>query len=69
MRSYSTPSPLIDRLNAETVKAVNDPTVRERLLALGLEPGSSTPEQLGAETHNGYAKMAKIIKEAGIKIE
>ena len=65
----ATPRPVIERLNAETVKALNDAAVRERLLALGLEPGSSTPEQLAAETRNGLVKMAKIIKDAGIRAE
>ena len=60
---------MIERLNAETVKALTETTVRERLLALGLEPGSSTPEQLATETREGLAKMAKIIKAAGIKTE
>lgn len=64
-----TPRPIIERLNSETVKAVNDSVVRERLLGLGLEPGSSTPEQLGAETRNYHARMAKLFKEAGIKVE
>ena len=65
----ATPRPVIERLNAETVQAVNEPAIRERLLALGLEPGSSTPEQLATETRNGLAKMARIIKDAGIKVE
>ena len=64
-----TPQSVIDRLNAETVKTVNEPAVRERLIALGLEPGSSTPEQLATETRNGLEKMAKVIKAAGIKVE
>lgn len=64
-----TPRPVIDRLNAETVKAVNEPAVRERLIGLGLEPGTSTPEQLATETRNGLARMAKVIKDASIKVE
>ncbi len=64
-----TAKPIIDRLSAEVGKAVNDTTVRERLLALGFEPASSTPEQLREATRDGYAKMSKIIKDAGIKVE
>jgi tripartite-type tricarboxylate transporter receptor subunit TctC len=64
-----TPKPIVGRLNEETAKALADPTVRDRLLALGLEPGSSTPEQLGKLIENDRAKMLKVIKEAGIKIE
>lgn len=64
-----TPKPVIDRLNAEAVKAVNDSKVRERLLGMGLEPGASTPEQLATATRNGHAKMAKVIKDAGIRLD
>lgn len=66
---HGTPKSIIDRLSAEVGKAVNDVMVRERLLALGFEPASSTPEQLREATRDGYAKMSKIIKDAGIKVE
>ena len=62
-----TPKAMIDRLNAETATALNDPGVRDRLIALSLEPRSSTPEELGARTRDGLARVAKVIKEAGIK--
>lgn len=64
-----TPRAIVDLLSAETVKALNDPAVRNRLLALGLVPGGSTPEHLGAETRKVHAQRAKIIKDAGIKVE
>ncbi|MES2183616.1 MAG: tripartite tricarboxylate transporter substrate binding protein [Pseudomonadota bacterium] len=61
------PKPLVDRLNAEVAKAVADPGVRERLGALGLEPVASQPAQLHDLTKNGYARVGKAIKDAGIK--
>lgn len=64
-----TPKTVFDRLNAEIAKVVIDPAVRERLLAMELEPGSSTPEQVATAARVGYAKMSKIIKDAGIKVE
>lgn len=64
-----TPKPIIDRLNAETVKAVSDSGVRERLLALGLEPRVSTPEELGQINRSGHARVAAIIRDAKIKGE
>ena len=59
--------PIIDRLNAEMGKAVNDPGVKDRLIKLAFEPATSTPEQLGQQTRKGYDSLAKIIKDAGIK--
>ena len=65
----STPKPVIERLSAEVIKATGDASVRERLLGLGMEAGSSKPEQLGAMTRDGLAKMTKLIKGLGIKAE
>ena len=62
-----TPQPIVDRLVAETRKAVNAPDVRERLIAQGLEPIGSPPEQVTAWTKAGLARMSEVVKRAGIK--
>jgi tripartite-type tricarboxylate transporter receptor subunit TctC len=64
-----TPKAVVALLSKETIKAVNEPTVRERLLQLGMEPWGSTPEQLGALIQNDRVKWEKVIKDAGIKAE
>ncbi|CAN5258691.1 tripartite tricarboxylate transporter substrate binding protein [soil metagenome] len=64
-----TPKAIVERLNAEVAKAVADPAVRERLLALGLEPVRSTPAQLYDLTKAGYGRVGKAVKDAGIKPE
>ncbi len=61
------PRDIITRLNAETVRALAIPEVRERILASGIEPVSSSPEELGAFIRDEIAKWAKVIKAAGIK--
>ena len=65
----ATPKAIITLLSREVIKAVNEPTVRERLLQLGLEPEGSTPEQLGAFIQRDRVKWEKVIKDAGIKAE
>lgn len=65
----NTPKEIIARLNAELVRALDAPELRERLVAQGVEVKSSTPEQLGELTKSRLAQMAKIIKDAGIHIE
>ena len=62
-----TPKPIVDRLNAEVVKAVSAPDVREKLIAQGLEPVGSPPEQVTEWTKAGLARMSDIVKRAGIK--
>ena len=64
-----TPKPIIARLNAEVAKALSAPDIRDRLVALAFEPQSSTPEELGKKTRDGLARVAKIIKDAGIKAD
>jgi tripartite-type tricarboxylate transporter receptor subunit TctC len=62
-----TPRTVTNLLNAETNKAIADPGVRERLLALGLEPAGSTPEELGERLVASHERVARIIREANIK--
>jgi tripartite-type tricarboxylate transporter receptor subunit TctC len=64
-----TPKPIVDRLNAEVVKAVNAPDVREKLVAQGLEPVGSPPELVTQWTQAGLARMSSIIKRADIRGE
>jgi tripartite-type tricarboxylate transporter receptor subunit TctC len=64
-----TPQPIVDRLRAETVKAVNAPDVREKLIAQGLEPVGSDPQTVTKWTQEGLARMKGIVARAGIKAE
>ena len=64
-----TPRPIIDKLNAEFVRAVKSPDLRERLIAQGANPAGNTPEQYAAFVQNEITKWARVIKAAGIKGE
>jgi len=64
-----TPADVIDRLNVELVRVVALPDVRERLLAIGMVPETSTPEQLAANIRAEVDRWAPIIKAAGIARE
>jgi tripartite-type tricarboxylate transporter receptor subunit TctC len=63
------PRDIVMRLNADTVRALAIPDVRERMLASGNEPVSSSPEELGAFIRDEIAKWAKVIKVAGVKAD
>ena len=60
---------VIARLYAETAKVLKLPDVRDRLAAVGAEPGGNTPDQFGAFIRSEGTKYARIVKEANIKIE
>ncbi len=64
-----TPGDIVGRLNAEIVKAVADPAVREQLIAQGLTPRGSSADDLGSATKAQLAKYAALIKKADIKAE
>jgi tripartite-type tricarboxylate transporter receptor subunit TctC len=64
-----TPRPIIDRLHAETVKALQQRDVREKLSTDGAEAVGNTPEQFAAYIKSETDKWAKVVKAAGIKPE
>ncbi|MBI3043872.1 MAG: tripartite tricarboxylate transporter substrate binding protein [Betaproteobacteria bacterium] len=63
------PDAIIQRLNAEMLKAIATDDMREKLSALGAEPTSSSPEQLRVHLGEQLAKWGKVVKSAGIKLD
>lgn len=63
------PKPIIDRLSAEMIKAVNDPEVKSKLVAQGIEPGGMTPAELSAFQKTEVEKWARVVKGANIKLD
>jgi tripartite-type tricarboxylate transporter receptor subunit TctC len=61
-----TPKEIVQRLNAEIVKILKLPDVRERLEALGLDPVGNTPDEFAAFQNAEIAKWAKVVKDAKI---
>jgi len=62
------PRAIVDKLHADTVRALADPDVKKRFADLGVEAVSSTPDQFAAFIRDEMAKYAKLIKEANIKV-
>lgn len=65
----STPRPFITRFNSEIAKALNAPEIRTKLVSMGVEIETSTPEEFGAFIEAEIRKWARVIKESGIKVE
>ena len=61
-----TPKDIVDRMQREIAKVVNDPEVQARLSASGAEPLASTPEQFGAYLAKEVDKWARVVKQAKI---
>jgi tripartite-type tricarboxylate transporter receptor subunit TctC len=64
-----TPRSIVVRINEEINRMLKQPDVRERFAALGVVPLSGPPEALGDYLKFEVARWAKLIKEAGIKLD
>jgi tripartite-type tricarboxylate transporter receptor subunit TctC len=62
-----TPQPVVARLHAETVKALNLPAIKDQLVKLGVDSVGSTPDQFATLIREEFATWAKVIKAAGLK--
>ncbi len=62
-----TPAPVVKRLNEEVARAVRLPDVRERLIALGVDPVGGTPEELARVLARDLEKWTAVAKAANIK--
>ena len=64
-----TPKPVIDKLYAETMKAIKDPEVAKTLVGLGGEPGNASQAEFAALVKSDYDRFGKLIKDANVKLE
>ncbi len=59
------PPEVVQRLNAEIVKAMSQADMKERFLSFGTDAATSTPQALGAFLAEEVAKIAAIAKSTG----
>lgn len=62
-----TPHAIVTRLNTETVAALGQPDVRDRLRVQGIDPDPGTPAQLAAHIKSERARFDKLIKAIGLQ--
>jgi tripartite-type tricarboxylate transporter receptor subunit TctC len=62
-----TPRPIVDKLNAEIVKAVGTPAVNDKLAKAGVAPLIMTPDDFAARIKAEVADNLIVAKAAGIK--
>ena len=65
----ATPRAIIERLNAEAVKAMAQADTREHLAAMGGEPATANLEQAAAFLRAEYERWGRVIREGGITAE
>ena len=65
----ATPKSIVNRLNAETLRALNKPDVSDNLIRQGMDPAGSTPGEADEYLRAEIAKWTRVVKEAGIKAQ
>jgi tripartite-type tricarboxylate transporter receptor subunit TctC len=64
-----TPPAIVNKLNTEINRILQLPDVRERLGALGAEIIGGTPREFADHIQREIPKWAKVIKDAGVRLE
>jgi len=64
-----TPRPIIARLNAELVKAMHSPEMKERLAGIGTDAVTTTPEEFAAYIQAEIAKWGDVIRKANLRAD
>ncbi len=64
-----TPAAIINRLNQEVVRFLNQIDVKERFLKTGVEIVADTPEQFAAAIKADISLMSKVVKDANIRVD
>src|SRR5215831_3300506 len=65
----ATPSDVVDRLSAATVRFLASPDARAKLAAQGMDPGGGTPQELAATIRAESARWSEVVRKQNIKPE
>jgi tripartite-type tricarboxylate transporter receptor subunit TctC len=64
-----TPAAILDKLNAEMVRILNEPDVKERLAALAFTPVPGSRSAFGAYIRSEIDKWGKAVKASGARVD
>ena len=65
----ATPRPVVTRLNEEINRALLAADIRERLAAVGAEPGGGSPELLGQTVAAEVAKWTRLVRDRNLRFD
>jgi tripartite-type tricarboxylate transporter receptor subunit TctC len=66
MAPAGTPKAILQTLHTEITKALADPETRDKLIAQGLTPRGTSPDDLGRAMRIQFSRYGELIKQAGI---
>ena len=64
-----TPRPIVDRLNVESIKALKQKDVTDRLLAEGADAAGTTPDEFAEFMRVESVKWGRVVKLSGMKAD
>jgi len=65
----ATPSPIVDILNREFVKALNETSTKRRLIELGANVVGNTPKQFSDVMAADTERLGQVVQKAGIRLD
>ncbi len=69
MAPAKTPQEIVSRLHDDLAEVLSDQDVKRRLEVFGVEPVSSTPEELAAQIRSESAHWQEVVKSAGVRLQ
>jgi tripartite-type tricarboxylate transporter receptor subunit TctC len=69
MAPAGTPKELLEKIHADTARALQLPEVRERLAGMGAEPSGESPAELAARIKSEYDRWGEVVRKANIKAD
>ena len=63
------PRSFVTRVNADIVKVLQEPAVRDNVIKQGAEPSPGTPEQFAKMQEDEYVELAALIRQTGMKVQ
>jgi len=63
------PRRLVDRINADTVKVLQEPATQQKILQQGAVPGFGSPEHFEKMQRTEYAELGALIQQIGMKVQ
>jgi len=64
-----TPKPIVSRINAELVRIMHSPELKDRLAVMATDPATGTPEEFGDFLKRETAKWGEVVRKAGLKVD
>lgn len=69
MAPAKTPKPILQKLHAATVAAVNSPDIGQKFLQLGVDPVTNSPEEFAKFVADQFQRYKAAVKELGIQAD